>query len=228
MRVEKLLELLAVWDLHSYLRLGIEAVEDWATLLSGADADYLNWVILSNLLDMALFHFLSGCWRGLPLLLSLAWVVLVIRTFDMLLSPKITISAARLMLVFTSATPWRTSIEIIAGSWSAAYLRVECSFTGSASCHASSGVHPASASTVVVSHHGSPTESLVLTIVAILIRLLIMEVCIVVATSKSATPSRVIRASVIIFTKLSLLNLLIWISEASTHCGSSSGAMIKH
>jgi hypothetical protein len=70
--VEELLEFFAVWDLHSGFRLGVETEEDRAALLSSADANYLDRIVLCYQLQMAVLYFFGlflGSIRRVVLLL---------------------------------------------------------------------------------------------------------------------------------------------------------------
>ena len=144
--------------------------------------------------------------------LLLSWrVVLVVRTFDLLLRTKITISAVRLLHVSTPSASYRTTtIEIIVAPLSPAPLRWKAPLISP------SIVHPASAAT------DTPSALLhFLVIFTIFIRLPLFEVFIGVASPTLASSIRLET-----FPVLSLW--LVRVSITSSNCGTSSSAVIEH
>jgi len=144
--------------------------------------------------------------------LLLSWrIVLVVRTFDLLLTTEITIPAVRLLHVSTPGTSCRTTtIEIIVAPLSPAPLRWKAPLIPP------SIVHPASAATdtsTAILHF--------LVIFTIFIRLPLFEVFIGVASPTLASSIRLET-----FPVLSLW--LVGVSITSSDGGTSSSAVIEH
>jgi hypothetical protein len=177
---------------------------------------------------MAVLYFFSlflGSIRRVLLLLFITWVLLVVRTFDLLRTTEITISAAWLMWESTSPTSWRTIVLIIVDPLSPAPLRWEGSLTISSTPH-TTRAHSTSAPSV--SLHPATTELLVIfatIFIAIFKRLFLFEVFEGIrATPTLASPIR-LKPSVAVLPELSLL---IWVPVPPSHGGTASGPVIEH